>query len=106
MPIERDDVSVERGHEQPIAVSGKAPVARPAAHFQTGRQLTLIPPQLLAGPPVDRPSVVVHAGDIERPVYDDRSGFELVDRVAAGNNAGLKRPERLQFANIGRSNFS
>ena len=85
--VQRDDVGVERGHEEAVAENAKAPVDRPAAHAHVRRELAAIAPERPTGSRVDRPRQVVLARDVEHAVDHQRRRFEL---AAAG--VGLERP--------------
>ena len=72
-----------------IAVDGEAAIDQAAADAaRPSRHGPLVAPDLPAGLAVDRPGVVLRAGDVEHAVDDDRRRFELA------GDAGLKRPLR------------
>ena len=88
--VERDQVRVERGHEQLVAEHAEAAVDEAAARRQVRRQLAAIAPDLAAGPRIDRPREVLRAGDVEHVVAQQRRRFEIAER------RGLERPQRLE----------
>ena len=90
--IERQHVRVEGAHVHLVAERRKPSVGRVhAAIRQCRRQQPAIAPDLAAGPCIDRPGVVVVAGDVEDPVHHQRRPLE-----AAGHRhaLGLERPLR------------
>ena len=89
--IERDEVRVERQHEQPIAEHAEAAVdRRDRAVGQIVRQLTLIAPERPARLRVERPRVVERTGHVDDAVGDQRRPLES----PAGDDAGLEGPLR------------
>ena len=85
---------IKRRHEQPIAEHGEAAVHGGATEFQVVGQIAAITPDLPSGPRVDRPRVVVEAGDVEHAVGDDRRRLEAAER------ARLERPLRHELADV------
>src|SRR5262249_710957 len=84
--VERDDVGVERSHEEPIAQSREAAVLRTAAERHFLRQGSLVMPQ---GPPrayIDRICVVLRRRQIHDAVDHDGRG------LVAAPHARLKDP--------------
>ena len=83
--IERHEVGIERGHEEPVAVDSEAAIHEAAAdlHRVGRRQHLAVLPDLTAGLGVDRPRVVERARHVDDPVDDDRRRLEL----AAGRTA-------------------
>ena len=94
--VEREQVRVERGHEQLVAEHAEAAVDEAAAGGQVRRQLAAVAPDLAAGPRVDRPRDVLRAGDVEHVVA--QSG--VVSKLPSV--AGLERPLRDEPVDVGR----
>ena len=84
--VERDQVGVERRHEQPAAQHREAAVHRAAAGAQIGRERPAIAPERLAGFRIERPGDVVRAGGIEHAVVDEGG------RLQRAEGSGLERP--------------
>ena len=97
--VERDEVRVERGHEQAIAVDREAAIHEAAAHLERllRRQLILIAPELLPGSAVDGPGVVERAGRVQHAVHDEGGRLEF---LSGKRHAVLEGPLRGQLSHV------
>ena len=77
--VERDELGIERAHEEPPAGDRHAAVVRPAAERGHRPHLVLVVPVLLAGGGVDRVDVVVRRRQEHHAVDDDRRGLHRLD---------------------------
>ena len=98
--VERDEMRVERRHEQAIAEHAESLVDETAARRQRAgrRQLAAVAPNLAARARVDRPRQVQRAGHVQHVVAQQRRRFE-----AAARNVGLEHPLRNEAASRSRA---
>ena len=94
--VERDEVRVERRHEQAIAEHREAAIHGAATELQILREVAAIAPDGAAGSRVDRPGIVVEAGDVQHAVEHERRGLKTSEL------AGLERPLRGQAIDVVR----
>ena len=92
----RDEVRVERAHEQRVAEDRDAAVVGAAADARVGRRRVAVLPEHPAGPRVDGHDVVGPLGDVHDPVDDDRV------RLPGAEDLVLQHPLRLEVRHVGR----
>jgi hypothetical protein len=97
--VEREQVRIERHHEEFVAQQAEAAVDRPAAGPHARRDVAAVAPDLAPRARVDRPRVVVDAGHVQDAVQDERRRLEFARHV------GLERPLRHQAVHVGRRNL-
>jgi hypothetical protein len=84
---------VERGHEKPVAEDAEALVDQSAAGRQAGRrQLASVPPDLTSGPRIERPRVVVRAGDVQDAIEQQRRRLESAELLGLEDPLLCRRP--------------
>src|SRR4029078_8424808 len=84
--VERQQVRVERVHEQLVAEYRTPAIDAAEADVHALGQIAAIRPQLAAAARVDGPRGVVGTGDVHHAVGDDRRRLEVGARI------GLERP--------------
>src|SRR5213593_964693 len=84
--VERDEVGVERAHEDPIAERREAAVLRTAAERQVLRQIPLVVPERTPGADVHGVRVIVRRREIHDAVDHERRG------LVPAAHAGLEHP--------------
>jgi hypothetical protein len=92
--VERDELGVERAHEQPVALDRDAPVVRTAAKRRDRTHLVLVVPVFLAGRRVDRVHVVERRRQEHHAVDDDRRGLHRLQ------HRRLEDERRLELAHV------
>ena len=97
--VQRDELRVERGEIDVVAVDRDAAIVGAAAIGRDRTHLVLVFPHLLAGLRVQRVDVVEGRGDVHHAVDHDRRGLERVDDV------GLENPRRPQVVHVGRGDL-
>ena len=101
--IEREQVRVERDHEQPVAKDGEATIHwRRRAVGEIGGQLAPVLPERPARAGVDRPREVVGAGHVQHAVEGERRRLEP---AAARGRARLEGPLCGETMHVGRRNL-
>ncbi len=94
--VERDQLGVERAHEDLVARHGDAAVVRAAAGLVHRAERVAVMPDLRAGTRVERIDVVERRRDVHDAVHDDRRGFEAV------HDLGLEDPCRTKVLDVVR----
>ena len=92
--VERDELGVDRAHEQLAALDRDAAVVVAAADGDDRPQLVLVVPELLARRRVDRVDVVERRRQEHDAVDDDRRGFHRLE------HRGLEHERGLQLADV------
>ena len=92
--VERDQLGVERGDIDLVAVDRDAAIVGAAAIGRDRPHLVLVMPHLLAGLGVERIDVVERGGDVHHAVDDDRRGLHRF------HDLGLEYPGRVQTRHV------
>src|SRR5262249_36206216 len=95
----RDEVRVERRHEQLVAEDAEAVVDEAATGCKPLWQFATVAPDLLARARIECPCQILRTGDVEDVVADERRRFEVSERRR------LERPLRLKLGYVFRSDL-
>ncbi len=98
--IEREQVRVERDHEQPMIEHAEAAIHRRLrAVGEIGGKIAPIGPERPACARIERPRVVVRSGDVEHVVPEQ---WRCLEPASARRRAGLERPFMPETGDVSR----
>ena len=98
--VERDQMAVDRAHEQRVAENRHAAVHAAAADARQRRNGGGVDPEHPSRAGVERHDVVRREDGVHHAVDDERRGLELL--VGFGRRPRLKDPLQLQVPDVGR----